>query len=97
MKLNFNRQVVGIILGLIAPLFVMLGFYLVKYSRLSVNDFVKLIVEHQIFIPLMSLSAIINLLIFFIFYWTHRDYAARGVILATMVYAFTVIILKAVG
>lgn len=97
MKLNFNRQVIGFITGLIAPMLVMMCFYLVKYSRFTIGEFVNLMLGAQIFIPLMSLSVIINLLLFFIFLWTNKDYAARGVILATMVYAFTVIIFKTIS
>lgn len=97
MKLNFNRQVVGFIVGLIAPMLVMTCFYLVKYSRFTIVEFLNLILGAGIFIPLMSLSVIINLLLFFIFLWTNKDYAARGVILATMVYAFTVIIFKTIS
>ena len=97
MKLNFNRQIVGFIVGLIAPMLVMMCFYLVKYSRFTIVEFLNLILGAGIFIPLMSLSVIINLLLFFIFLWTNKDYAARGVILATMVYAFTVIIFKTIS
>ena len=97
MKLNFNRQPVGIILGLIAPLLVMFCFYLIKYSRFTIPEFLDLIMGAQIFTPLISLSVIINLLLFFIFYWTHRDYAARGVIFATMIYAFVVVVLKMIS
>ena len=97
MKLNFNRQPIGIIVGLIGPLLVMLSFYLIKYSRFSIPEFVNLMFGAQIFTPLISLSVVINLLLFFLFYWTHRDYAARGVIFATMIYALLVVVLKVVS
>jgi hypothetical protein len=43
---------------------------------------------------LLSLSAIPNLLLFFVFIWTNRPFSARGVIFATLVVALVMLVLK---
>ncbi|MCK4746147.1 MAG: hypothetical protein KAT15_03890 [Bacteroidales bacterium] len=42
----------------------------------------------------LSLSTIPNLLLFFLFLWTDRSFSARGVIFATLVMAFVMLVLK---
>jgi hypothetical protein len=42
----------------------------------------------------VSLAAIPNLLLFFLFIWTKRNFSARGVIFATLLLAFVMLILK---
>ena len=42
----------------------------------------------------ISLSVLINLVIFFMNLKTYRDEAARGILLATILYALSVVILK---
>lgn len=42
----------------------------------------------------VSLTAIPNLLLFFLYIWTDRNFSARGVIFATLLLAFVMLILK---
>ena len=48
----------------------------------------------KVFLKILSLSVFPNLGLFFIFYKQKKDMAARGVILATFMYAFLVMIAK---
>ena len=86
---------VGAVLGLCAPLITLYGFYLVRYNHLTFSDFYHdILLANQIVTPVVSLCVITNLLVFFIFIWTNRNYSARGVLLATIVYAGWVIYRK---
>ena len=77
----------GAITGLIAPLISLFVFYLVKYSQISFSKFFNdILLGYNILLPVISLCVIVNLLVFFIFIWTNRNYSARGVLLATFVY-----------
>jgi hypothetical protein len=71
---------------------VMFIVYLSSYAYLTVPDFLRKMVFQAIFLKLLSLCAIINLGTFFFFYQTKNDKAARGVILATFIFAFVVMI-----
>ncbi len=92
-KIQYNTQQIGLIAGLVVPLFVIIGFY--NYRNVdSVSAFIDNIVYAGIFSELVSLCVVPNLLLFFIFMWTNRLKSARGVISATFIYAFVVIGLK---
>lgn len=91
-KKKLDNVGLGAVFGLITPIITLYGFYLFKYNYLSFSDFYsKILLANNILLPSISLCVIANLLIFFIFIWTDRNYSARGVLLATMVYAGYVI------
>ena len=88
-----KRLIKGTIVGLIAPIaafVVYVAFFtdnsdpILMYKKLVVMD--KL--SHA-----MSLSVLINLLLFFMNIKTHRDETARGILGATIAYAVVVLIL----
>jgi hypothetical protein len=96
MKFLLNTQPVGLIMGLIAPVIVFLGFYVFKYSGITFFEFLDFLISRNVIVQVLSICVIINLLLFFIFIWTNRLYAARGVILATFIYAIVVVIFKVI-
>tara|TARA_B100000965_G_C19452208_1_gene695775 strand:- start:667 stop:969 length:303 start_codon:yes stop_codon:yes gene_type:complete len=83
---------VGLVMGILIPFLVMFIFYLSSYAYLTVPDFLRKMVFASIFFKVLSLCAIVNLVTFFMFYKTQNDKAARGVILATMIFAFAVVV-----
>ncbi len=83
---------VGLLSGILLPFLVMFLFYLSSYAYLTVPDFMRKMVFAAIFFKVLSLCAIVNLLTFFTFYKSKHDRAAKGVILATMIFAFVVIV-----
>lgn len=97
MKKKVDKLWIGITVGIVLPLFVMLIFYLSTYAHLTAPDFLKKMVFQSILLKLLSLCAIVNLGAFFLFYQTKHDKAARGVIFATLLFAFFVMISKLQG
>ncbi len=94
MKLKLDSQVIGLAFGLIAPIIVFFGFYVFKYSQIPFSEFLDFLRGANVIVQVLSICVIINLLIFFLFIWTHRYFSARGVIMATFVYAIIVVIFK---
>ena len=94
MTKKFDKICVGIVTGIVLPLIVMGIFYLSSYSYITVPQFLRKMVFASIILKLLSLCAVINLGAFFLFYRVQHDKAARGVIFATMVLAFVVVIDK---
>jgi len=90
---KFDTLLTGLIPGLILPFLALLGFWIVK-SDLGLSDFLVQLKQMNVLSKVVSLAAIPNLLLFFIFIWTHRNFSARGVIFATLVLAFFMLILK---
>lgn len=95
LRKKFDNTWIGFASGLIAPMLSLFIFYLIRYSHLAFSEFYyKILVEYGIVTPAISLCVITNLLVFFIFIWTNRNYAARGVLLATFIYAGYVVYQK---
>lgn len=92
---KYDYMWVGLLLGLAAPLLTLYIFYLFRYSHLTFEQFyTQVLLAANIVTPSISLCVIANLLVFFIFIWTNRNYSARGVLLATFIYAGYVVYQK---
>jgi hypothetical protein len=92
MKRKTDNIWLGLTAGIVLPFLVMFIFYLSSYAYLTVPTFLRNMVFSAIFFKVLSLCAIINLGTFFLFYQTKNDRSARGVIFATLIFAFAVII-----
>lgn len=90
MQRKADKLWIGIAAGIILPCIVLLIFYLSSYAYLTVPQFLRKMVFQSIILKLLSLCAIVNLGAFFLFYQSKHDRAARGVIFATMIFAFIV-------
>ena len=90
-----NKQLIkGTIVGVIAPIAAF-----VVYVAFFSEDSDPLGMYHKIVAMgklshVISLSVLINLLLFFMNIKTHRDKVARGVLLATILYGITIAIIK---
>ena len=93
-KARFDNIIYGLIPGLFAPLIGFLIFYLVKFSHKNFSEYFEYISQHSVISHTISLSVLPNLLIFFIFIWAKLYKSAKGVILATMIYAFAILIMR---
>lgn len=82
---------IGFLVALIASSF---SFYIyVEFiSPYSFDETLKIIDEQNLYGKILGLSAIPNLFVFFIFLKKKQDYRARGVILACILIAFTILV-----
>ena len=86
-KKNLDSLFVGLIPGIIVPLFAVYLFYLLKDFRMDFNNFLNYIFEYKLAAKVLSVALIANLAVFFLFLQTDRYKSARGVIAATFLYA----------
>ena len=94
-KTKYDSVALGAVIGLFGPMLLFIVYYLIAYHGMRFVSFFHYLINGEIFIPIISLScAGSNLLMFFIFIWTKRDKSARGVLMATFVYAIYVCIMK---
>lgn len=91
---KYNSLVLGLIFGLIVPVILVFVFYLLKYPDLNTGEFLRLFFDLKILTHLISLCAIPNLIIFFIFIGRNYYLSARGVILATFIIVAIVLIIR---
>lgn len=87
-------MLIGWLLGTIVPVIFFLIVYLVKYRETDLIIWVKQLWQMKIFLKLFSLCVFPNLGIFMLFVNKKMYQSGRGVILATFIFAFLVLITK---
>jgi hypothetical protein len=91
---KYNSLGLGLFLGLAVPLLAFFVFYLVRYSNLSLGEFLSVYKNLGILTHIVSLSVIPDLLVFYGFIRKNLLKSARGVLLATFIFTLTVIIIR---
>lgn len=91
---RLDRLITGWLIGFIAPLIIFLIVFQVKYSEMEFMVYLRNVWQMKIFLKILSLCVFPNLGFFFLFYRIKYDMAARGVIMATFMYAFIVLVAK---
>lgn len=82
---------IGLITGIVATAFG-LYIYLEFVSEYSFEETLKILDEGNLYGKVLGLAAIPNLFVFFIFLKKKQDLRARGVLLATFLIAFLILI-----
>lgn len=94
---NKDNFIYGAVLGLLAPV---LGLWLFKITKLSVFT-IKETVQYMIYEPGyrtlsvgLSLSLLLNALLFTIFINKRKDHTAKGIFVTTLIYGLIVLSIK---
>ena len=88
-----NQNFIGFFVGLIAP-FVAFSVFVLFVLELDLFQTISEISKSDKLPHIISLSLLMNLVIFFMKIKTKREKAARGILGATIFYAFIVLYLK---
>lgn len=86
-----------IFIGVLVALFATAGgffLYVEYFSKFSFSETLQIIAEGYLYGRVLSIAAIPNLFVFFIFIKKNQDQRAKGVLLATILIALTTLILK---
>lgn len=95
MKMKFKDSLLfGLILGLLIPVLGVLIFYYSKFAAVDLLQFIQVATKHKVLSPMLSLCAILNLGTFYLFLNKNLYLTARGIILATILYGVTIVVLK---
>ena len=85
----------GIILGFLAPILGLFVYYFIQFRLFTLEEFFYVLVRQKsLMTAMISISLIANAVIFTIYINTNRDKTAKGVFIATCIYAIVTIILK---
>lgn len=87
----------GFVWGLVGPVIGFFAFYLLKFFPLgqSLAVYLDILKGNTYLIPkIMSLSLLVNGITFFFYTQYKKDQTARGILIATLMYAIVIIILK---
>ena len=88
-----DQKLIGFSVGIIAP-FVAFSVFVLFYLELDLFLTIEEISKSEKLPHVISLSLLMNLLIFFMKIKTRREKAAKGVLGATIFYAFVIVYLK---
>jgi hypothetical protein len=100
MILKKDNFVFGLVMGLLAPA---LGIVLFKYTKLAALNFYEAIQfmilqpGHKLLTLAITLSLMANAILFTLYINAHIDKTAKGIFIATFIYAITAIVLKMVS
>lgn len=93
--MRMNRPVIGFVIGLLMPVIGFLVVYAVLGRSTGFSAFTSHLMDyHKDLAMVLSLSILANVLPFILFTNRRLDYGARGVFIATMLYAILIVLLK---
>jgi hypothetical protein len=94
MKSKYDKLQLGLILGILAPLLTMVIIYFARFTNYHFSELIDFLVKKKVFTKIVSLCVIPNLALFFFFLNKYLYKSARGVLLATILFAIFVFVTK---
>ena len=91
---KFDKIYIGIITGILAPLAGVVIFYAINFSGEPMLEFLTASIKNKLLSPLLSLCAVINLGLFYLYLQFNYLYSARGVILSTLLLGLAIVVVK---
>ncbi|MCC7302865.1 MAG: hypothetical protein IT233_09495 [Bacteroidia bacterium] len=96
MKAKLDRLWFGLTCGIAGPVLLFSVYHWIQYGQMGLERFADHLSREGTLSPRISLCVILNLGLFFTFYWTKMDKAAKGIIAATFLFAFLIVYLKVI-
>lgn len=95
MKSLINNSYVGTLIGVIVPIItIYIAYWLKSTGEVSISQFVDGVQYLEIYVKMITVSVYFsNVVCFFLFIKLDWLKAARGVLLATIIYTFTILIM----
>jgi hypothetical protein len=96
MKSKINSTILGVIIGIVVPILSILLAYVVRFQdELTIKEFVDSLLIHRVYTKVIALGVYFgNIVFFFLFIKTDLLKAARGVLLATILYSFAIMVFR---
>ena len=95
-KNKLDHTGIGFLIGFVVPVLVFIVFYFFGNHDVSITEFAKGLWQLKALIKLGSLCVFVNSIVFMIFIRMKFEKTARGILGATILYAFVVLISKAI-
>ena len=85
----------GILLGLVAPFVSLVIYYYVKFSSVTFREFFTFLHTHRDQITAVSVPCLLlNIALFTYYINSRRDQTAKGIFVATLIYAILALLFK---
>jgi len=95
-KVNkFDNVGIGIFVGFILPVIVFFAVWAIGKNEMTVSDYTKSLMQLNVLVKLGSLCVFVNSAAFMGFIKLKFEKTARGILGATIIYAFAILISRA--
>ncbi|PKQ67327.1 hypothetical protein [Labilibaculum manganireducens] len=96
MKSRINSTPLGLIIGILVPILSIFLVFAVRFkAEMSLETFIDSLLVHKIYTKVMALGVYFgNIVFFFLFIKTDLLKAARGVLLATILYSLAIMVFR---
>lgn len=85
----------GMVLGFLAPVLGFFAYYLIKFRLFSFQEFLHVLrVQPSLLTGIISLALIANAVVFTIYINQQKDKTAKGIFIATCIYALASLAVK---
>lgn len=86
---------IGVVLGFLAPILGMFIYYFIQFRMFTLKEFFEVMFSQKTLLTgIVSISLIANAVVFTIYINSRRDRTARGVFIATCIYAIAALLWK---
>jgi len=92
---RFDNISIGFLIGVVLPVVVFFVVYLIGKNDISVAEYIKSLKQLNVLIKLGSLCVFLNSAVFMGFIKLKFEKTARGILGATIIYAFAILISRA--
>ena len=83
-----DKYIVGIPIGFLLPFLGFIGFYEWKFSFISIKEFISILGQQKsVLSAMISVSLVLNGAALTLFFNKEKDNIAKGIFIATIVYA----------
>ena len=88
----------GIVLGFLAPIAGMFIYYLIQFRTFTLREFFSVMLAQKALLTgIVSISLLANALVFTYYINTRRDRTAKGIFVATCIYAISALLYKIIA
>lgn len=92
---RFDNVGIGFLIGFLLPVIVFFVVYLIGENEIPVTEYIKSLQQLNVLIKLGSLCVFVNSVVFMGFIKLKFEKTARGMLGATIIYAFAILISRA--
>lgn len=92
---NKDNYILGLTIGAVLPLLSFFGYYYWKFSLFTFSEFIELLSENKSLVTALSIPCLLlNIVLFTIFINGRKDKTAKGIFIASIIYALSALLFK---
>jgi hypothetical protein len=92
---NKDNYILGLTIGAVLPLLSFFGYYYWKFSLFTFSEFIELLSQNKSLVTALSIPCLLlNIVLFTIFINVRKDKTAKGIFIASIIYALSALLFK---